>query len=86
MERHKWKRPSRPADGIRIAGWSAVMAITAGVFLAAIGASDSEQGALVIGLCLMSGGLLILVVTLILAEVRQLAFEAAIRAGETEMA
>ncbi|MEH6490234.1 hypothetical protein [Hyphomonas oceanitis] len=85
MSRHIWKRPEMPEDGTAVGiglGW---FLIVGGGLSAFLSTTDQGPGAIgmVISQAVCSLGVFMIALGLILREIRRVAFEAAVRAGET---
>jgi len=83
----KWNRPKLPPGrGVEAIPLGLVL-IVAGAAAAIIGINDPSGGPLVaiVGSSVVSLGLAMVFAGVIIAEIRQAAFEAAVRAGEVEI-
>ncbi|MEZ6010404.1 MAG: hypothetical protein R3C08_00840 [Hyphomonas sp.] len=82
VKAYKWKRPSLP-DGHspKISGFGGAM-IICGILAIIAGGSSENYLVIAIGAGLLSLGISAAFVGVVVAEVRQFAFETALRAGE----
>lgn len=82
----KWKRPDLPeAQKGWGAYWGAAFLIS-GIILAAVGIASGKPMMAATGSGLSGFGILAFIVSRILTEIRRIAFEAALRAGEVTTA